>query len=479
MHTKRLLAVLCVACLSTAFAQTDGDDVDKPVSPTCGQPTESSGPTKAPPPEPDQPIDLTNPLLGFYQPDPGSVSPDKEAVETCADGEPYTPTDDGTDKSDVDGGRVLAPCAFPDGLIVQAGIRDHFSTDNDEPATLTREIIVAAGSPTNWTPFDAGSSDYHFGHHFALNFQNVGGYRYGTLTLHLMSRSSDLQWNDTISLWATGAPHGWGVALKDLGYDFVEDQETTVVLDLRSLQSGASNILNDVSTYGNLNVYIQDDTSVDDMTLQLSCMDPQTSVPLVGVVMGGRAGCGRLRAYDVFLDNEDRRNKNSRSGWIGATVSNKNTYFRLCGVDGREFTQAAYAGANFAVVSLAPGCPDGLTRFDRFHDNEDDNQPTSFDTAPNGSPTFTNPKKDTNFAFCVATSMNPGVSNTIFPNIGVSYGVFGGRTPALSRWAIDRGWLRLDDEDHNNQNRPDSPPSYTREFLLPGGNTEYWIARVK
>lgn len=332
----------------------------------------------------------------------------------------------------------------------------------------------------SWTSFDADKINRHFGHHFRLNFQNNGGgYRYGTLTLHLLPLETNLQPNDTISLWSTGALHGWGLPLVNLGYDFAPRQETTVVLDLRSLQSGESNILNDINRYGDLNVYIQDDTSVDDMTLQLSCSEPQTSAPLVGVVMGGREGCGTLPEYDVYLDNEDKRNANSRSGWIGATVSNKNTLFRLCAVDGHQFTQAADAGANFAVVSLSPGCPYGLTRFDRYHDNEDD-WPASWDTAPNGSPTFTTAKmKDTNIAFCVATNTNPGVPNNVFPDLGFSYGVFGGRTPSLSSWAIGRGWLHLDDEDRNNKNAPPNPPSYTHEFLQPGGNTDYWIARVK
>ena len=475
---RRLLAVLCFAFVSTAFAQTADDDVDKPISPTCGQPTESTGPTNAPPPEQDQPIDLTNPLLGFYPPDPGSVPPDKEVLETCADGEPYTPIDDGTDKSDADGGRVLAACANPEVLIAQAGIRDNYWPGNREDPELTDAIKAAVGGSPIWTSFDGTTRNRHFGHHFGLKFQNNTGYRYGTLTLHLMAVRSNLQWNDTISLWSTGASRGWGAALKDLGYDFAPLEETTVVLDLRSLQSGQSNILNDINTYGDLNVYIQDDTSVDDMTLRLSCNDSQTFVPLVGVVMGGSDGCGTLPEYKVYLDNEDHKNANKRSGWIGATVSNKNTLFRLCGVEGRQFTQAAYAGANFAVVSLAPGCPDGLTRFDRYHDNQD-GRPLSYDNAPNGSPTFTTKKKDTNFAFCVATNVNPEVSNSVFPDLGFSYGVFAGRSASRSGWAIDRGYVHLDDEDHNNQNWPPNPPAYTREFLEPGKNTTYYLSRVK
>jgi hypothetical protein len=483
MHTKRLLAVLCFACVSPAFAQTPDDDVDKPMSPTCGQPTESTGPTKAPPPQQDQPIDFTNPLLGFYPPEPGSVPPDKEVLESCADGEPYTPVDEGTDKSDLGNGAGPPPpvCASPDLLIVQAGIHDNYFYDvrNPEPAEVTQHIRDTAGNPRNWWPyFDQFRSDLWFGHHFGMKFQINSGYKYGLLTLHLKKLSS-LQSNDTISLWSTGAPRGWGGAINDLGYDFVLGQDTTMLVDLRSAPTGGSNLLNDINTYGDLNVLIQDDTSVDDMTLRLSCDDPHAFAPTVGVVMGGSNGCGALPEYDVFLDNEDNKNANSHSGWIGATVSNKNTLFRLCGVDGQQFSQAASAGANFAVVSLAPGCPDGFTRFDRFHDNED-NRPASSDTAPNGSATFTTSKmKDTNFAFCVATNTTPGVPNSVFPDLGFPYGVFAGRTVSLSRWATDRGSVHLDDEDGNNKNAPVNPPSYTYEFLEPGKNTTYYIARVK
>jgi hypothetical protein len=87
--------------------------------------------------------------------------------------------------------------------------------------------------------------------------------------------------------------------------------------------------------------------------------------------------------------------------------------------------------------------------------------------------------KDTNFAFCVATNTNPGVLNSAFPDLGFSYGVFAGRTTSLSRWAIDRGYVHLDDEDGNNKNAPGNPPSYTHEFLEPGKNTTYYIARVR
>ncbi|HEX6904395.1 MAG TPA: hypothetical protein VF789_32100 [Thermoanaerobaculia bacterium] len=202
------------------------------------------------------------------------------------------------------------------------------------------------------------------------------------------------------------------------------------------------------------------------------------TVPLVGVIRGA-AGCGTMPEFDVFFDNEDNNNANNRGGWIGATQSGSNTLLRLCGAPETSFQAAAAQGARFAIVALANTCPAGFTRFDRFHDNED-NRTTSWDTTPTGSPTDTvGSAKNTNMAFCVATGSSTGVANSAFPNLGVSYGVFGGRTSTLSGWALDRGFIHMDDEDNNNQNQPGSPPAYTWEFLQAGGNTTYYMVRVR
>jgi hypothetical protein len=161
-------------------------------------------------------------------------------------------------------------------------------------------------------------------------------------------------------------------------------------------------------------------------------------------------------------------------------VSNQNTLLRLCGVPGNDFTNVALKGAQFAVVSLSPRCPAGFTRFDRFHDNED-NRPASWDNTPSDSPSGTRgPKKDTNLAFCVATgSPAPTATNGDFPNFTGSYGVFGGRTREDAPWALERGWIFLDDEDRNNRNQPANPPRYTGVFLEAGYNTRYFLARVR
>jgi hypothetical protein len=475
---KVLLTLLLLTAAHAALAQ-EFDEVEKPLSTTCNEVAEPAK-SDSPDIELDENIDTSNPELGFFPPTPGSVSEEKAAGEICVTEENRTAPlpEDSYEKTD-DSERVLAPCANPYFLTVQAGVRDNYALPFD-PANLTPAIMNAVGvtNPARWVGFDQDHPNFHFGHNFQLNFTNYFGYFSGLLTIHLRP-IDEIQENDTISLWVTGAPRGWGALLTNLGYSITPGQETTIELDLRTLQTGTSSILAEINQFRNLNVYIQDDTSVDDMVLSLACDNSAIPRPLVGVVRGP-SGCGNLPAYDVFFDNEDNRNANNRGGWIGATVSNKNTLLRLCGVDGRVFSPAAAQGASFALVSLAKTCPDGFTRFDRFHDNED-NRPASWDTAPSGSATYTvQPEKNTNMAFCVATGTSQGVPNSAFPSLGVSYGVFGGRTAAVAApWALDRGFIYLDDEDRRNRNAPANPPTYTQVFLQAGSNTTYYFARVK
>lgn len=471
------LCLLLAANLAATSRAQEPDEIVKPLS-LCSEPTPPHG--TPPEIELDEWIDTANPLLGFAPPPPGSVGAEKAAGEVCVSAENRnTPLPEEPYEKAESPEPLRAHCAFPEFLSVQAGLRDHYALPFD-PANLTQEIRNVVGVPdrSRWIGFDQDRPDLHFGHRFEPSFHMYSEFGSGTLKLHLRPLPN-LQQNDTISLWVTGASRGWGVTLSSLGYNLTAGQETTIELDLHTLQTGTSTILSDISQFGNLNVYIQDDTAVDDMTLTLGCDDKAIPVPLVGVLRGAE-GCGSMPAHDVFFDNEDNRNANSRGGWNGATVSDKNTLLRLCGIDGRRFSAAARDGAGFALVALGRTCPEGFTRFDRYHDNED-SRPASWDNAPSGSQTVTTqPEKNTNVAFCVATGTAPRVPNSAFPDLGVTYGVFGGRTPeASANWALDRGFIYLDDEDKRNRNTPASPPAFTDMFLQAGGNTTYFFARVK
>lgn len=475
---KTTLAFLILSTARVVAAQSI-DDLDKPLPSACSEASGAREPGAAQPaPELDEWFDTSIPALGFFTPPSDSVDTEKAAGETCHTGEARLP-EEPYDKTD-DPGRLLAPCAIPMSLSDQAGVHDGYAAPVD-PANLTPWIRAAVPTATRWDGFDSTQVNYHFGHTFTPAFTPLFGYRSGKLTIQVRP-NGDIYGNDTLSLWVRDTVNnvnlpGWGVTLGSLGYTLTPGQNTTIELDLRTLRTASSTILADINRFQNLNVYVQDDTAIDDMTLALACDDSAQPTPLVGVVM--ERSCGSLPLHEVFFDNEDNRNANNRGGWIGATVSNKNTLLRLCGVDGRQFTPAALAGANFALVSLAKSCPTGFERFDRFHDNED-NRPASWDSAPNGSPTHTTqPEKNTNMAFCVATGSNPRVLNSVFPAIGPAYGVFGGRTPGSSPWALARGFVFLDDEDRRNRNEPANPPAYTREFLVAGANTTYFLAKVK
>ncbi len=475
----RLLAAPTLLALAAVGARAQVTEALKPVAPECaGNGVADGGPTPEAPTL-DEWINLADPSLGFTA---ATSDVEKSAGEACNLEETPLPPEDYYEKADA--WKPLAQCASPLSLTAVGGVQDAYALPYDA-ANLTGDIMAAAGitNPNSWVGFDSDHANRHFGHRFDLSFTPYFGYLTGVLTIRLRP-ISDVQSNDTLSLWVPAPPgtpnppRGWGAKLVDLGVSMEPGHETILQLDLRTLQTGTSTILADINRFQALNVYVQDDMSIDFMQLDLACNGTAVPAPLVGVIMG-QSGCGSAPAYDVFLDNEDRRNANNRGGWIGATVSNKNTQFRVCAVDGRLFTPAADAGANFALLALSPTCPAGFTRFDRFHDNED-NRPASWDNLPGGSPTYTSqPQKNTNMAFCVATGSNPAVTNAAFPVLAKSYGVFGGRTAATSRWALERGFVYLDDEDNRNVNAPASPPAYTREFLVPGSNTTYFLARVR
>ena len=459
-------------------ADSSAYDSNKPLSTSCGG---VSSERVAPPPvevELEDPFDVENPILGFVPPPPDEESYVKTSGETCQVDGPGT-AESPYEKTDA-AGKVMAPCAWPASVTVTAGVRDHYALPRDA-ANLTQAIMQATNiwDPARWIGFDQDRANFHFGHEFQPGFWVPAFYQSGSLTLHLRS-IQDIPDNDTISLWAGNSP-GWSARLIDLGYRFTPGQETTITLDLRALPTngGQSNLLRDIGQAGNLRVYIQDDTAVDAMTLKLACDDSAAPPPLVGVVLGSGSSCAPYPEHRVHLDNEDRRNANDRRDWIGATISDKNTTFRLCGLDGRLLTPVAQAGARFAVVALAPSCPTGFTKFERYHDNED-NRPASWDNAPSNSPTYTvGNAKNTNMAFCVATGLSQSVPNSSFPTLGIPYGVFAGKNVSLSRWALARGWLFMDDEDNNNKNSPGTPPSHTFEFLEAGKNTRYYLSRVK
>ncbi|HEX9981749.1 MAG TPA: hypothetical protein VGF69_00665 [Thermoanaerobaculia bacterium] len=483
MQTKLLVLLVSLFLSVTAAAQTPDYDTEKPQPSSCNEPLPYEA-ELPPPPEFDEPINDRAPELGFYPPRAGTLQDQKAAGETCYwDDVPMEDDYEKRDTAEDEQARLAMPCAFPASLTVQAGVPDNFAAPQDA-ASPSAAITDVLGLIPAWDGFDGPGFNSRFGHTFKPSFLLEAHYQSGLLTIHIRP-SGDFPNNDTISLWVTDGSGvnlpGWGATISNLA-PLTPGRETTLQLDLRTLATtGGSTILRDLNRWGNLNVYIQDDVTIDDMTLKLACTDSATPAPLVGVIPNRAGGCGpSSKQYEIYLDNEDRKNANARGGWLGGIRSTNNTLFRVCAVDGRDFTNAVKAGANFAVLALTASCPDGFTRFDRHHDNED-NRTESFDTAPSGSPTGTVGRQaNTNMAFCVATGIS-NAPNSAFPDLGFEYGVWGGsdarRTPWA--WALARGWLYLDDEDNRNANQPASGPAYTNSFVELGNNTRYHVSRVK
>jgi hypothetical protein len=167
----------------------------------------------------------------------------------------------------------------------------------------------------------------------------------------------------------------------------------------------------------------------------------------VGVILGseklGPDKCpGGAPILTIFIDNEDNNNANNRGGWIGATVSDKNTTFKFCRANGNQFSAA---GQPYMVLSLGSSCPSGSQTVRRTIDGENHNSTTwtNIDGVAEGLPTPVKTGSDIHMHFCLF----PGYGGTSgsFPNLGFEYGVFAAADfgPAQGK----TGFVYLDDED--------------------------------
>jgi hypothetical protein len=157
------------------------------------------------------------------------------------------------------------------------------------------------------------------------------------------------------------------------------------------------------------------------------------------------------------MDDEDSDNASSRSGWTGATISNGNTTFRFCRVDGRQFYPLASVNDvtnHYAVLKLGTNCPSGSTEFRRYFDNQDSkilgagNANAASSSSGNLSDIDPNTwRENTTLNFCLFKSGSSTMYR--FPDIGVRYGVFAASDFRLS---LGAGRVNTDDEDSNNKN---------------------------
>jgi hypothetical protein len=210
---------------------------------------------------------------------------------------------------------------------------------------------------------------------------------------------------------------------------------------------------------------------------QASPLTDLRSSPLVGVLPSSRGVCPpNSTKYYVYLDNEDHDNANSRTGWLGGIVSDRNTYIPLCAVPGSKFRKLFLYRVNFAVVALGGYCPAPFSTVVRHHDDEDHDN-ANRRSLPAGS--LTSSDRNTNLAFCWISTYDEDdvepLTAQAFPDLGGAYGGFGPDTPVYS----DSGSIHLDDEDDNNENRLSAPAlPGLHKWLAAGRNTTYQIVRV-
>jgi hypothetical protein len=214
---------------------------------------------------------------------------------------------------------------------------------------------------------------------------------------------------------------------------------------------------------------------VDDPQFDVGIMlDPGQSCP-------GVAGRLFFPQTELYLDNEDTNNKNSRGGWIGQNVSDSNTRFRLCTLPGKNFKQLRVstldndAPKNYAVVRAGASCPPGAAAMNRYFDDEDSNNNDSSvgHVGPHES------GSNTRLQLCLfrETLSSSNSSTAPFPDLGVRYGVFApGNFPGL----LATGFIRTDDEDSGNNDSVGGSFAGSKVFLdTSGANTLLSLARVR
>ncbi|HEU4328506.1 MAG TPA: hypothetical protein VFS21_35540 [Roseiflexaceae bacterium] len=196
----------------------------------------------------------------------------------------------------------------------------------------------------------------------------------------------------------------------------------------------------------------------------------------VGVIPDGNVCPNGQAPIVIAMDDEDSRNANARGGWIGATISDRNTTFRFCRVPGSLFkalSTSGYSTDHYAVLKLGTVCPRESVPFSRYFDNQDGGNANSYsgDIYPNFS------RENTELHFCLFRGASDTMSE--FPQLGIGYGVFAAGD--FSR-AFATGYVHTDDEDRDNQNGYTADGSWLNQaqWIVTGGkNTDLRMARVR
>jgi hypothetical protein len=200
----------------------------------------------------------------------------------------------------------------------------------------------------------------------------------------------------------------------------------------------------------------------------------------IGIIRNGacpNAG-PTLPTLNIVLDNENRRNGNSATGWIGDTHWQTNISFAFCSASSSGSVDQAQP---YIVLQLQPGvCPPGSQHLMRHFDTEN--------TSPNiSSANITSVVVDGNHnvdvSFCAfsggaqSAPPFPAYAAGPLPSFSVSYGVFARSDFAR---ALESGGVFSDDEDSSNNNFWQDPGGTNAYAILNGiDNTELNMVRVR
>jgi hypothetical protein len=236
----------------------------------------------------------------------------------------------------------------------------------------------------------------------------------------------------------------------------------------------------------------------------------------VGIIPGVAGKCPPGSDYiSIYMDDEDKNNNSSNYGWIGAfsqqVTSNVNgTRLGFCRVNGSVFFNLGHSNfinwANltydpkkaevgayaYSLLKLGTTCPNNSKEIFVTIKNEKTNNNNTFtgNILPNTSSSST---KTTELYFCMFTPSS-GLSMGQFPDLGIPYGVLGGKLKPPSTVGHDNYWLQQggvysDDEDSSKLNDTKYPPNFTSDDVFDftagvdnhprSGNTNFYLAKVQ
>lgn len=164
--------------------------------------------------------------------------------------------------------------------VFEAGAPDKFSPGNDEPASPGLGLQNLATGCLGWVDFDYSGCDRCFGHSFRLPRLARPCFVQGArLRIGLRANACSLVHNDTLLL-GKGGNSLWSTSIKQLnGGIWGAGAQTILNLDLSSLPgpgATSSNIISNLQTSGTFDIFVQDDTSVDFVRLELDICCPAT-----------------------------------------------------------------------------------------------------------------------------------------------------------------------------------------------------------